>query len=190
MTNLKTLNARTETLLRASTQVDKAIAHHLCEIAKHVNGKGNGDVSAVNYFWSILTAGGKSGLRHDAIGNWLIAFCGVTWNAEKKRYNRKKDFTFDLRAAEESPWYTFTKQSAFKPFDLDKALAALIKRANAALEDAEHAKEHKVNKDMLKRIEALLDPKALPKTAEVAETSNEDTDTDAEVTEAPEAQAA
>lgn len=167
MSNLKTLNSRSETLLRASAQVDKAIAHHLVEIAKHVNGKGNGDTSAVNYFWSLLTAGKKAGLRHDAIGNWLLAYCGVTWNAEKKRYNRKKEFVFDVQAATENPWYLFTKQSEFKPFDLEKALKALIKRANSALEDEEHSKEHKVSKDMLKRVEALFDPKALPKTDDV-----------------------
>lgn len=183
MTNLKTLNSRSETLLRASTQVDKAVAHHLVEIAKHVNGKGNGDVSAVNYFWALLTAGGKSGLRHDAIGNWLLAYAGVTWNAEKKRYNRKKDFVFDLRAAEETPWYSFTKQAAFKPFDLEKALAALIKRAHNALEDtSEEAKANKVNKEVLKRLETLLDPKALPKTADVPKGET--------TAEAPEAQEA
>lgn len=167
MTNLKTLNARSETLLRASAQVDKAIAHHLVEIAKHVNGKGNGDTSAVNYFWSLLTAGRKAGLRHDAIGNWLIAYCGVTWNADKKRYNRKRDFQFDLRAAEENPWYMFTKQSEFKPFDLEKALASLLRKAEAALNDEEHRNEHKINKELLRKLVAINDPKALPKENDV-----------------------
>lgn len=167
MSNLKTLNARSETLLRASAQVDKAIAHHLVEIAKHVNGKGNGDTSAVNYFWSLLTAGRKSGLRHDAIGNWLLAYAGVTWNAEKKRYNRKKDFDFDVKAATENPWYLFTKQAEFKPFDLEKALKALITKATNALNDDDPEHKHSVNKDLLRRIEALADPKALPKTADV-----------------------
>lgn len=162
MTNLKTLNSRSETLLRASAQVDKAIAHHLVEIAKHVNGKGNGDTSAVNYFWSLLTAGRKSGIRHDAVGNWLLAYCGVTWNADTKKYNRKRDFTFDVRAAEENPWYLFTKQAEFKPFDLEKELLRIINRAKKALEDNDPEHKHVVNKARLTELERLLDKKPGP----------------------------
>lgn len=158
MSNLKQLNARSETLIGASKQVDKAIAHHLAQIANHVNGKGNGDTSAVNYFWSLLTAGKTSGLRADAIGNWLLAYCGVTYNDKTKKYGRKKDFQYSEQLATENPWYSFTKQAEFKPFDLEKALKALLKKAENALADTEHANEHKVSKDLLKKVEAIFDP--------------------------------
>lgn len=176
MSNLKALNARSETLLRASSQVDKAIAQHLVAIAKHVNGKGNGDVSAVNYFWSILTAGGRSGLRHDAIGDWLLAYAGVTWNAEKKRYNRKREFQFSEQLATENPWYLFKRQTAYKPFDLEKALAALVKRANTRLEDtSEDAKKDVINKETLRMLEEIVNktPKPLPKSADVVPATEE-----------------
>lgn len=165
--SLKSLNATSEMLVRASGQLDKRIAAHLVAIANHVNGKGNGDTSAVNYFWSLVTAGGKSGLRADAIGNWLLAYCGVTYNDKTKKYGRKRDFQYDVQLAVENPWYLFTKQAEFKPFNLDKALAALIKKAHTALEDTEHSDKHVVSKDMLKRIEALLDSKPLPKTTTI-----------------------
>ena len=156
MSDLKTLNSRSTVLVGASKQVDKAIAHHLVQIANHVNGKGNGDTSAVNFFWSLLTAGKTSGIRADAIGNWLLAYAGVTYNDKTQKYGRKRDFQYSEQLATENPWYSFTKQAEFKPFDLDKALAALIKKAHNALEDSEHAKEHKVSKETLRKIEALI----------------------------------
>lgn len=158
MSDLKTLNSRSTVLVGASKHVDKAIAHHLVQIANHVNGKGNGDTSAVNFFWSLLTAGKKSGLRADAIaiGNWLLAYAGVTYNDKTEKYGRKRDFQYSEQLATENPWYSFTKQAKFKPFDLDKSLVALIKKAHNALEDFEHAKKHKVSKETLRKIEALI----------------------------------
>lgn len=160
MTTLKSLNANSEMLVKAQGSMDKRVAAHLVNLAKHVNGVGNGDVSAVNYFWSLLTAGGRSGLRHDAIGNWLLAYAGVSWNTEKKQYGRKKGFQFSEQLATENPWYLFTKQSPFKPFDLDAQIKAIIKKAHAALEDgSEEGKKHKVNKAHLVALEALLSDK-------------------------------
>lgn len=157
MSILKKLNATSEMLVKASGTIDKRIAAHLVDIAKHINGAGNGDVSAANYFFSLLTS--TSGVRKDAIGNWLMAYAGCSWNAEKKQFGRKKGFTFSEQLAVENPWYKFTPAKEFKPFDLDKALAALIKKAHAALEDEEHADKHKVRKDRLVAIEALLSDK-------------------------------
>lgn len=160
MSTLKSLNSVSEMLIKASGSLDKRIAQHLVNIAKHINGAGNGDVSAVNYFWGLLTAGGRSGLRHDAIGNWLLAYAGVSWNTEKKQYGRKKGFVFSEQLAVENPWYLFTKQAPFKPFDLDAAIKALIKKAHNALEDgSEEAKKHNVNKEHLKALEAMLSDK-------------------------------
>lgn len=150
MSILKKLNATSEMLVKASGTIDKRIATHLVEIAKHINGAGNGDVSAANYFFSLLTS--TSGVRKDAIGNWLMAYAGCSWNTEKKQFGRKKDFTFELQNAVENPWYKFTKQAEFKPFDLEKALASLLKKAENALGDVEHEKQHKINKRVLQAL--------------------------------------
>lgn len=157
MSILKKLNATSEMLVKASGTIDKRIASHLVDIAKHINGAGNGDVSAANYFFSLLSS--TSGVRKDAVGNWLMAYAGCSWNQDKKKFGRKKDFTFSEQLATENPWYKFTPQKEFKPFDLDAAIKALLKRANNALEDTENEGKHKVNKDHLKMLEAILDPK-------------------------------
>lgn len=154
MSTLKHLNDTSAMLVRASGQVDKRIAVHLVAIAKHINGIGNGDVSAANYFFGLMTA--TSGLRKDAIGNWLMAYAGCSWNAEKKQFGRKKDFQFDEQAATENPWFKFTKQAEFKPFDLDKALKNIIAKAKGALEDTENAEKHAVNKAHLRALELIL----------------------------------
>lgn len=168
---LKSLNATSSMLVAASGTIDKRIAAHLINIAKHINGAGNGDVSAANFFFSLLSS--TSGLRRDAIGNWLMAYAGVSWNAQKKQFGRKKNFVFEEQLATENPWYMFTKQAPFKPFDLDKALKAILNKAKAALEDEEHAAEHKVRKDQLRLLEAMLSdkPAAYVSKTETVETS-------------------
>ena len=188
MSTLKKLNATSEMLVRASGQIDKKIAAHLVNIADHINGAGNGDVSAANHFFALLTS--TSGVRKDAIGNWLMAYAGCSWNAEKKQFGRKKDFAYDKQAGVENPWYVFTKQKEFTPFDLDKALKQLVTKAKAKL--AEEALEHKghvVNKAHLRALECIIngefqfedeqasidEPESIaPEGWAVAETSTED----------------
>lgn len=150
---VKSLNATSEMLIRASGTLDKRIAAHLVNISKHINGAGNGDVSTANYFFHLISS--TSGVRKDAIGNWLMTYAGCSWNTEKKQFGRKKNFVFDLEAAVREPWYVLTPQKEFKPFDLERALAALIRKAHKALEDQEHASEHKVNKSTLNTLEIL-----------------------------------
>lgn len=155
MSVLKKLNATSEMLVRATGQIDKKIAAHLVAIADHINGAGNGDVSAANHFFSLLTS--TSGLRKDAIGNWLMAYAGCSWNAEKKQFGRKKDFAYDKQAAVENPWYVFTKQKEFQPFDLDKALKQLVTKAKAKLaEEALEHKGHAINKAHLRALECII----------------------------------
>jgi hypothetical protein len=157
MLNLKTLNATSEMLVRASGKLDKKIAEHLVNIARHINGAGNGDVSAANYFFDLI--GKSSGIRKQAIGNWLIAYAGCSYNQEKKKFGRTKSFTFDERAAVENPWYTFTPQPEFQPFDLEAKLKSLLKKAMELKDDAEHAGKIKIRKDLLNGLERMLDPK-------------------------------
>ena len=168
---LAKLNAESDLLVGAGKTLDKRIHHHLVNIADHINGKGNGDTTAANYFFSKLTS--SSGIRRDAIGNWLIAFAGCAWNAEAKKFGRQRNFKYDHKAATENPWFKFTKQAEFKPFDLEKALASLIKKAEAALLDDNKDHHHKVPKDLLNKVIALRDAKPLPKASEV--TTNEAT---------------
>ncbi len=187
--SIKKLNSTSEMLVRASGSIDKRLAAHLVDIAKHINGAGNGDVSAANHFFSLLTS--TSGVRKDAIGNWLMAYAGCSWNAEKGKFGRKKDFAYDKQAGVENPWYVFTKQKEFTPFDLDKALKQLVTKAKAKL--AEEALEHKghvVNKAHLRALECIIngefqfedeqastdEPESVaPEGWAVAETSTEDT---------------
>lgn len=157
MINLKTLNATSEMLVRASGKLDKKIAEHLVNIARHINGAGNGDVSAANYFFDLI--GKSSGIRKQAIGNWLIAYAGCSWNGEKKKFGRAKNFTFDERAAVENPWYKFTPQPDFQPFDLEAKLRSILKKAMEMKDDTEHADKIKIRKDLLNGLERMLDPK-------------------------------
>ncbi len=150
--SLKALNSVTDTLVAASGTIDKRIAAHLVEIAKHINGAGNGDVSAANYLFSKIT--NLSGIRKQAIGNWLLEFAGCSWNAQKKQFGRKKEFHFDLQLAVENPWYKFTAQPEFKPVDSLALIKAAVGKMKKAIEDTEHT-DHQVNKEHLRSLTAL-----------------------------------
>ncbi len=155
--SLKSLNTMSDRLVRASGKIDVMIHNHLVAIAVHINGEGNGDVSAANYLFSKITS--MSGLRKQAIGNWLSEFAGCSWNADKKQFGRKKGFVFVLQSAEENPWFKYTAQPEFKPVDGLALVKAAIKKMENALADEEHAAEHKIDKGLLRSLKALVEDK-------------------------------
>lgn len=155
MTSLKVLNERSTFLGNVSKSNDKAIADHCVLIADHI--AEHGDVTAADFLTKVL--GG--GLRINLIREWFLTHAGCSWNAEKKQFGKRKagTFTYDRSKAVENPWFNLRPEPAFKPFDLEAFLKSAISKANAALGDTAHADKHKVNKDLLNKLSALLTDK-------------------------------
>lgn len=152
MTSIKALNERSTFLGNVSKSNDKAIADHCVLIADHINE--HGDVTAADFLCKCL----PGGLRVNLIREWFLTYAGCSWNAEKKQFGKRKagTFTYDRSKAIENPWFNLRPEAPFKPFDLEKFLKSAITKAKAALEDTAHEKDHSVNKEMLRQLEALL----------------------------------
>lgn len=153
---LNNLNDRSKALGKQSKSLDKAIHDHAVTIAQWIATVGSGNVTPATFFLSQI----GDGARKNALRQWFLDFGGCSWNAEKKAFGKKKDFVFSLINAKENPWYEYVPEPEFKPVDGEALLKATIAKMKKALADTEHANQHKVSKDMLKKLEAILTDKA------------------------------
>lgn len=153
---LNQLNDRSKMIGKQSKSLDKAIHDHAVTIAEWIATVGSGNVTPATFFLSQI----GDGARKNALRQWFLDFGGCSWNAEKKTFGKKKDFVFSLINAKENPWYAYVPEPEFKPVDGEALLRATIAKMKKALADTEHASKHKVSKDMLKKLEAILTDKA------------------------------
>lgn len=173
---LKTLNATSIAIVKASAKIDDRIQDHLVNIANHINGIGNGDTSAASFFVSLL---GTSGIRRDAIVRWIVDLAGCTWKPDELKFGRRKNFKYDAEKAAETRWTTYTQQhDSFKGFDLEAQIKKLVERAAERMAevpslDKDKAAKIVVNIDKLNALRAILDlpPTVTAKEAQKAHAS-------------------
>lgn len=93
--------------------------------------------------------------RANALKSWALAYGPFRWDGKANngeggiRYKKRE--TYDLDQADAEPFYVFEKEAKFKPFDLDKALHSLLKRAEAASSDS----RNHVNTDTLNALQKV-----------------------------------
>jgi hypothetical protein len=147
---IKAINERSSFLGAQTKATDKAIADHCVIIAQHI--ANHGDVTAADFLVKCMSGG----LRTNAIRQWFLDFGGCSWNADKKQFGKKKGFLFNEQVAKENPWYLHTKEAAFKPVDTEALIKATIAKIKKAMGDVENASSHKINKEHLRKLEAIL----------------------------------
>lgn len=173
---LKTLNATSIAIVKASAKIDDRIQEHLVNIANHINGIGNGDTSPASFFVSLL---GQSGIRRDAIVRWIVDLAGCVWKPEEVKFGRRKNFKYDAEKAVATRWTEYTPQhDSFKGFDLEAQIKKLVERAAERMAevpslDKEKAAKIVVNIDKLNALRAILDlpPTVAAKEAQEAHAS-------------------
>lgn len=153
MKTLAELNKRSVALSKRSRELAKDIHTHMVDIVAHV--KAHGDVTAATFLIQNI----HSAVRRQAIVNWFCAFGGMNFNKDKEgveKFTRNKSVPadqIDLKLCEEeSPW-DYTPEPELKAFDLDKAIAQLIKRAEKRLEDPTEG--DKIDADKLELLKSL-----------------------------------
>lgn len=147
---VKQINAKSEALGKQTKNIQEAIHNHAIVIAQHI--AEHGDVTIAD---TLVEALGKS-LRSNALRQWFLDFGGCMWNDKKKKFGKKKDFTLDVGAATANPFWEYVPEAAFKPIDGNALLAAALKKMKAALEDTDHAGQHKVDAKMVRALEAIM----------------------------------
>jgi hypothetical protein len=154
---LKQLNARTNQLATTSAKLMADIHSHMVDIVEHV--REHGDVTAATNLLNAI----KNGVRRDAMANWFKAHGAMTGSQDDdgvftmKRDKSVKLDAIDIDAARnETPW-DLTPEKKWTAFDLNKAIAALVKRAEEKMNEEvpEGATGHKIDVDTLAKIKAL-----------------------------------
>lgn len=144
------LNTLEKTTKNLNTMKTVAAASCVMHAIKH------GNVTPMNVF---LSAVGE-GERNDAIVRWAVEFGPFKWKKDKETNTNR--FHFDLeksklleakgadyaQALVDTPYWVYVPQKEVGEFDLDKAIIALVKRA-------EHIKTEGKRKANLTNLDAL-----------------------------------
>lgn len=163
------LKARSIEINKSAKTLGKEVHTHLMHIAKHI--AMSRDTTLATHFVTLLMnkdAEGESRsiVRADAVKNWLEAFAFCVWGKQKDGKEGFKlrsealanieDTHFATAAA--NPWNEYTKAKPFAIFDLDKAIEALIKRAEEKQgEECPEGKAHKIAAAKLEALKALAE---------------------------------
>lgn len=128
ITETKAINQAIDSIARRGKKLDEDIQHVGLSVIQHADT--HGDITLINRLYLAMPRGS----RRSALTHWLLAFAKVSANTgeDKKEkpfiFNRMKET--DMVGAVEMPWYNCKPDAApDEVFDLDKALTALLKRA-------------------------------------------------------------
>lgn len=164
--NIKDLNRKIDALGKALAKGEADIQALGLVCLMHLDA--HGDTMPLNRLINVLRRG-----QHEAFMQWVLAFGKCAKNTDKATMDTQpvvyaKVRVTDIEGATEKPWFEFADSKADavkKAFDLQQAVASLIKKAAAA--GVDHAK--------LVAIAALADikPEKVPATvvSVVAETA-------------------
>lgn len=133
------------TLLNTANDIGKAITSVIRRVAKldkdlHViassilmHADKHGDITLAN---KLIDAMPKSA-RKNAMRDWFIAHGKFAWDEKNKNlaYAKSKSTLYD--ESQQRPFFAFTAEPEYKPFDMDAAIASLLKRAEKAIENGD-----------------------------------------------------
>lgn len=173
----KTIRARSIEINKAARTLGKDIQSHIVTIARHIlSEESNGDTSLATHFVTLLNekreGQSNSIVRSTAVKNWFETFAACTWGKTKDgkegfKLNKKmrdhllansSDMKEHMTSAIRTKWNELTPEKPFQVFDLDAAIAALVKRAEEkAQEETPEGKHHKISAEKLELLKSLAD---------------------------------
>lgn len=151
MSTVKQINATSVKLGQATKKLQSDIHNHAVLIAEHI--AEHGDVTIADV---LVEALGKS-IRANALRQWFLDLGGCSWNEDKKRFGKKKDFEFEKDVAEANPFYDYVPEAAFKPVNGEDLLKSVVAKMRKAIEDTDNQGKHNVDKNMLRALERILE---------------------------------
>ena len=141
------------TAVRSVNSMQKAVQYAAVGVLMHA--KKHGDYSKANELVKAL----GNGVRRKALVEFFVTFGGLVIDAE----DANKGFTgwkgkeaISVEAAQEVAWWELKPEQPFKGFDLDKEIEKLVKRAEKAANDEEHADKIDVDAEKLVKLMALV----------------------------------
>lgn len=109
-----------------------------CSILAHI--EAHGDITLATRLLNAV----PDMARKNHLTDWLIAFGKLTWDAEAKALAYDSDKVSMLAEAQATPFWEFKKEPAYQPFDFDKLVKAVLKRAETARKKGEQLDETKI----------------------------------------------
>lgn len=170
------LNSNTVEIAKSAKVLGKDIHIHLVNIATYIFA--TKDVTPATRFLVAMQNNKKvdggtekhSIVRDDAIKNWLETFGLCKWGKNKAgepafRLNGamydaliadKQEAAIHFATAKKTPWNKLTPAKPYTVFDLDKALASLLKRAeDKAQEVGPNGEKNNVDPEKLAKLKAI-----------------------------------
>ena len=147
-----------EAITKAAGNMATRVQHFLISAAVHAHQ--HNDAEAL---LNVLNMPSKA-LRMNAMKEWAVRFAPIALNGQGKlifsrpyENDDEESRSAAIENAVESPaWDSLKPEAPFVPFDLDKAMLKLLKRAEEALADTEHAGQNKVSPEKLAKIKLAL----------------------------------
>lgn len=168
---IRALNLRSAEIAKLARTLGKDIHNHCLGIMSAVILYRN--VTPAVRFIQLLDECDKEGnsraiVRSNAVAKWFETFAFVRFKTEDGRIVGGKlaaktldgmnetELDDNMRSAKSMPWNTLVKQEKFNPFDLEKALATLVKNAKTKRnERGPNGETNKVDPDLLAAIDAF-----------------------------------
>jgi len=122
-----------------------------CSIIAHIEAHRANGVNA--NLANALVASLPNGVRKNALLDWFCAHGAVTFNDETRKLMFDKTQGTRQLAGEATPFWEFKPEAEYKAFDLDKAIANLLKLADKHL--AKPNSEDKIDLDKVAKLKAL-----------------------------------
>lgn len=132
MKDIKTIKAAIKSIRERGAKLDNDIQLTALDTLQHAGA--HGDVTLVNELYLAMPAGS----RRSALAEWLITFGKVKANEGKNKaeqpFKFAPDKTEDFETGRATMWHTMgsPEKNPEEVFDLQKALAALLKKASKA----------------------------------------------------------
>lgn len=111
-------------------KLDNMIQVAACSIVQHI-GK-HGDITLANTLVEAMPKGSRVNALRDFIGT----FSKAEYDEATKAFKFNKEKKTDLVGAQAIMWTEFKPEQPYVAFDLQKLLASVLKKADAALKDA------------------------------------------------------
>ena len=145
---IKTAGKKLDDMIQTALQCSAIHAHQ------------HGDITLLQGVLEALPKGSRS----VAVKDWMLKHAPLGFDEKGgmvfiRSYDVKDETTRQIAielCIKAIHWTECKPEAPFVPFDLDKALAALLKKAKAAQDDSEHADKHKLDLEKLAKLQALV----------------------------------
>ena len=128
----KKQNEATQAILKAVEAIRKdglklqdKIQETALEILVHIEAYGQESVGLANALVGAVHGMGRA----NALKQWFMKYGKMSYSMKKKTLVFRADFKTDIKAATAMKFWDLVKEEEFKPFDLEKAVIALVKKA-------------------------------------------------------------